>query len=127
MCGRTALWRRPSASVASLVNMAHLVFRWAAEAVSAKESDRSVAIAHPDAAVSAAVGVLRCRGLGPPQAGSTRGGIAHLVVVKRLHKVSLTFYERQAPVRLPSTSWRFIVIDLTALAYFFERETDAAI
>jgi len=66
-------------------------FRWAAEPVSAKESDRLFAIAHPNAAVSAAVGIKQCRGLGPPQAGSTRGGIAHLVVVKRLHKVSLFF------------------------------------
>jgi hypothetical protein len=32
-------------------------FRWAAAAVSAKESDRLVAIAHPNAAVSAAVGI----------------------------------------------------------------------
>jgi hypothetical protein len=92
---RPALWRRrPSASVVSLVNMAHLVFRWAAEPVSAKESDRSVAIAHPNAAVSAAVGICdTARGLVHPKPGPPQGGIAHLVVVKGLYKVSLFFYE----------------------------------
>jgi hypothetical protein len=59
-------------------------FRWAAEPVSAKESDRLVAIAYPNAAVSAAVGidVLRCRGPGESyRAGLTKGGTAHLLVV----------------------------------------------
>ena len=72
--------------------MAHLVFRWAAEAVSAKESDRSVAIAHPDAAVDAAVGILLGR---YHQAGFTGESTAHLVVVQLLHKVSLL--ERLSP------------------------------
>jgi hypothetical protein len=59
-------------------------FRWAAEPVSAKENDRLVAIAHPNAAVSAAVGidVLRCRGPGESyRAGLTKGSTAHLLVV----------------------------------------------
>lgn len=59
-------------------------FRWAAEPVSAKESDRLVAIAHPNAAVSAAVGIglLRCRGPDESyRAGLTKGGTAHLLVV----------------------------------------------
>jgi hypothetical protein len=59
-------------------------FRWAAEAVSAKESDRLVAIAHPNTAVGAAVDVLRCCGPGESyQAGFTKGGTAHLLVVSR--------------------------------------------
>jgi hypothetical protein len=59
-------------------------FRWAAEPVSAKESDRLVAIAYPNAAVSAAVGidVSRCHGPGESyRAGLTKGGTAHLLVV----------------------------------------------
>jgi hypothetical protein len=77
-------------------------FRWAAEPVSAKESDRLVAVAYPNAAVSAAVGCLWCRGLGRHcQTRSTGGGTAHLVVVQLLHKVSPVFSERQSPVRLP--------------------------
>ena len=100
-----ALWRRrPSASAASLVNMAHLVFRWAAEAVSAKESDRLVAIAHPNAAVGAAVGidVLRCCGPGESyRAGLTKGGTAHLFVVSGCCLPAFVrSYDR--PVRLSS-------------------------
>jgi hypothetical protein len=59
-------------------------FRWAAEPVSAKESYRSVAIAHPNAAVGAAVGIDVSWYRGPGQnhqAGLTKGGTAHLLVV----------------------------------------------
>jgi hypothetical protein len=86
MCGRE---RRPMAAAAvreccELGEHGSPHFRWAAEAVSAKESDRLVAIAHPDAAVGAAVGidVLRYRGRGESyRAGFTKGGTAHLLVV----------------------------------------------
>jgi hypothetical protein len=86
MCGRE---RRPMAAAAvreccELGEYRSPHFRWAAEPVSAKESDRLVAIAHPNAAVGAAVGidVLRCRGPGQNhQAGFTKGGTAHLLVV----------------------------------------------
>ena len=59
-------------------------FRYAAEPVSAKESDRSVAVACPNAAVIAAVGidVLRCRRPGRNHpAGVTKGGTVHSLVV----------------------------------------------
>jgi hypothetical protein len=62
MCGRE---RRPMAAAAvreccELGEHGSPHFRWAAEAVSAKESDRLVAIAHPDAAVGAAVASMSC-------------------------------------------------------------------
>jgi hypothetical protein len=86
MCGRE---RRPMAAAAvreccELGEHRSPHFRWAAEPVSAKESDRLVAIAHPNAAVGAAVGidVLRCCGPGESyRAGLTKGGTAHLFVV----------------------------------------------
>jgi hypothetical protein len=59
-------------------------FHYAAEPVSAKESDRSVAVACPNAAVIAAVGidVLRCRRPGRNHsAGFTKKGTVHSLVV----------------------------------------------
>lgn len=59
-------------------------FRCAADPVSAKESDRLFAVAHPNAADSAAVGidVLRCRRPGRNHpAGFTKGATVHSLVV----------------------------------------------
>jgi hypothetical protein len=87
-------------------------FRWAAEPVSAKESDRSVAIAHPNAAVSAAVAidVLQCRGPGRyGRTSSTGESSAHLVVVKSFHKVSPVFSSDKSALRLLPTCVKRIV------------------
>src|SRR5262249_7473772 len=89
-------------------------FRWAAEPVSAKESDRSVAIAHPNAAVSAAVGIdlLRCHGPGQNhQAGLTKGGTAHLLVVSGCTLFAALYPERQSaptpPLIMSQANYRY--------------------
>src|SRR5207248_7462424 len=91
-------------------------FHCAAEPVSAKESDRLVAVAYPNAAVIAAIGidVLRCRRSARSHtARVTKGSTTHSLVVYDCTLVLPLFTERRS-ARTPPAEASQACIDSTA-------------